>query len=100
MDAVVEVVGRADHGEDLTCLRVHGDEVAVIGAQAPELLLTGGDRMLRGLLQRQVESGRDRKAALVDDTGAVGLLQLLEDVVHEMRRLAAAVFFEDEIELG
>jgi len=50
LDVVVEEVGRANHGEDLTALRVDGDEVPVVRAQRAQALLADRDRVLGGLL--------------------------------------------------
>jgi hypothetical protein len=98
LDVVVEEVGRADHRQDFSGLGIDGEEVAVVGAQRVELLLADGNRMLRGLLQLEVEGSGDDEAAAVDGIRPIEILQLLEDEVDEVRRLAAALLFEDEVQ--
>src|ERR1700694_1397879 len=98
LDVVVEVIGRADHREDLAGLGVHREEVTIVGAQRTQLLLADGYRLLSGLLQTEVERRGHDEAALVDGGRPVRAFQLLEHVVHEVRRLAAAVLLEHKLE--
>jgi hypothetical protein len=91
-------IGRADHGQDLTGLRVHREEVPVVGAERTQPLLTDRDGVLGGLLQGQIQGGGDDESATIHDTRAVEILELLEDEVDEVGRLAAAILLEHEVQ--
>ena len=98
MDGVVEEIGRADHGQDLAGLRVHRQQVAVVGAQGAEFLQADLDRVFRRLLHVEVQTRLHDEPAAVYHARPVQVFELLEDEVDEVRRLAAAVLLEDEVQ--